>query len=295
MSDYSFQLDSIVWSYTSVNTFFTCPCAFKKLYLDGFPSVQNAFSEWGSLMHRILEKYYKKELDRSELVNEYVSNYSDYLKHRFPYNQYTDLDEDYRRVGEEYLEYFTDLFSEYELISVEDRFRTTIEGIKFVGIIDLLLKDENGYVICDHKSKRSFRSKKEQAEYSRQLYLYAYHVHEKFGEFPKKLIFNMIRSEKGPVVIDFDKEKYDETINWLVDSVHKIYEEIDFPTCHEIAENEIEMFKQKALNFEMEPEESAKEIKKLESKIKGFWFFCNNLCSASQQCMHSRRYLPQEY
>ena len=48
--------------------------------------------------------------------------------------------------------------------------------------------------MLDHKSKGKFKSKKEQAEYARQLYVYAKYVKEKYGKFPKVLIFNMFNA-----------------------------------------------------------------------------------------------------
>ena len=82
-------------------------------------------------------------------------------------------------------------------------------------------------VILDHKSKSKFKNKKELNEYAKQLYLYAYAVKQEYGELPKKLYFNMFRTNEL-VEIDFDINDYQSAYNWLVSSVKEIENTFDF-------------------------------------------------------------------
>ena len=82
-------------------------------------------------------------------------------------------------------------------------------------------------IILDHKSKSKFKNKKELNEYAKQLYLYAYAVKQEYGELPKKLYFNMFRTNEL-VEIDFDINDYQNAYNWLVSSVNEIENTFDF-------------------------------------------------------------------
>ena len=82
-------------------------------------------------------------------------------------------------------------------------------------------------------SKSSFKSKKEQAEYARQLYLYALHVKKKYGKYPELLQFSMFR--KNVVIeIPFDEKSLNEAVRWAKETVKEIRECWDFaPNCDE--------------------------------------------------------------
>ena len=73
--------------------------------------------------------------------------------------------------------------------------------------------------ICSSKSK--FKNRAELAEYSKQLYIYALAIKNKYGKFPKKLMFNMFRKGNW-ITVDFDMEKYEETLKWVDDIVNEI-------------------------------------------------------------------------
>lgn len=256
MEDYSFILDGMRWSYSSLNTYETCPASFRMIYLDGYKGGQNAFAEWGSLMHKILERYYTHQIDLFDLIDEYESDYNKYVQHDFPPNRFVKLDEIYKRDGREYLSNFNDPFAEYQVIGVEKRFTTKIDTHDFVGVIDLLLqdKDDERFVICDHKSHK-FKNNKEIEKYLRQLYLYSQYVKETYEQLPKRLIFNTLRNPE-PVIVDFDESKYIEAVDWARTTIEKIYKDDKFE-CHSDD------------------------------------FFCSNLCSVNIFCEQSDKYIGE--
>lgn len=60
-------LKNKIWSFSSINTYDTCPHCFKLIYLNNVRKVDNAFAEFGKFVHYLLEKYYKGEIEFFEL------------------------------------------------------------------------------------------------------------------------------------------------------------------------------------------------------------------------------------
>lgn len=248
-SDNAFILDGMRWSFSSVNAYNTCPKMFKLIYIDSVSKVGNAFAEWGTFMHALLEQYFKHEIEFFELSQKYIEGYADNVKCAFPPNKWVDLGEKYYDRGKEFCDNFDGDFEDYEVVAVEEKVKIQIEGRPFVGVIDLLLKGTDGYVIVDHKSKSKFKSKEERDEYLRQLYLYAIYVKEKFGEYPRQLIFNMVRAG-GKEIVNFDEAELVKAKEWFVSTIDAIYADTKFVPYKDD-------------------------------------FFCNNLCSVRHSCPNS--------
>lgn len=228
---------------------------------------QNAFAEWGSFMHSIFERFYKGQLDFYDICDEYENNYKNKVRLAFPYNKWTDLGKKYYEAGLEALEYFNDLPDNIEILDIECKINTMINGITFVGFADLILRkqDTNEIIIVDHKSKAKFASKSEQRKYARQLYLYAVYVKEKYGAYPSILAFNMFRV--GDVVtIPFSESDLEEAKQWFSNTVSNIYMDSEFL-------DKIEIVYRK----------SEKDIEDFSKQD----FFCNELCGVRAYCNRS--------
>lgn len=135
----------------------------------------------------------------------------------------------YYEAGLKYFESFDGFGDNYEIMSAEEKFELDISGYTFVGIADLVLKDKNtgGLVVIDHKSKSANSMKKELDTYRKQLYIYAAHVYQKYGVYPEKLMFNMFK-EGNFIEEVFDKDMYDQTMQWVVDTIENILFETDW-------------------------------------------------------------------
>ena len=126
-----------------------------------------------------------------------------------------------------------DWLKDYEIIGVEEEVVTEINGYKFTGFIDLLVKhkERNEYTIIDHKSSayplkkdgKTVLKKSEEdfIKYKRQMYLYCKYVFEKYGEYPKWIMWNHFKEQKF-VKIPFLKSEYKETIKWFSDTIKSI-------------------------------------------------------------------------
>ena len=79
-SDYSFITENIVYSFSNVNSFNTCKYGWMLNYIEGDDKEFNCFAEFGVLVHSVLEKYFKYELELSDLQTYYADNYNIYVK-----------------------------------------------------------------------------------------------------------------------------------------------------------------------------------------------------------------------
>lgn len=279
-----FILNGMRWSFSSVNSYNTCPQAFKLGYLDALPRVGNAFSDWGTWMHSIMERYFKGELEFFELSQVYVNGYEDNITCEFPPNKFCDLGERYYEAGKAYLDAFNGMFEDYTVLGVEQKVRLSIDGRPFVGVIDLLVQAPDGIWVCDHKSKSRFKSRRECAEYARQLYLYAIYVHEKYGEWPTKLVFHMVRSGGELVEIPFNQNDCDDAKRWFLETIDRIYEDDEFVSTPNRIRRELSELKSSRLGKKIGFEEYRKQKKKLETELKGTSFFCHCLCGSRDVC-----------
>ena len=219
----------MTWSFSRLNSFSgSCKyCWFENYANKRKDSTNNAFARYGLMMHEILEK-----LDSGEMMLwDALPTYEDEFVNvgRFPPNKYVNLEERYYEQGIHYLSNY-EIDDRYEVVSVEENVKVNIKGYKFTGYIDKLLRDKSDgkLVVLDHKSKSEFKSKKEQKEYARQLYLYAYAVNEVYGEYPKLLFFNMFRFGRE-VAIDFNMKDMEEAIEWMVNTIDEIKQCEEFP------------------------------------------------------------------
>lgn len=169
-----------------------------------------------------MERYAKGELELWNLVKTYIKEFNEAVPEPFPSNKFCpNMRELYYEQGLQFLKNFSG-YSNAKILGVEEQFSMQIDDFVFTGIIDLIFEDEEGnIVIQDYKSKSSFKSKKEQAEYAMQLYLYATYVIEKFHKSPEKLRFVMFR--KNQVVdIPFNQSDYKKSIDWVKSTVKSI-------------------------------------------------------------------------
>ena len=233
----NFFIDDFCWSYSRLQAFKTCKHMFyleyiksqRKKKIDGF------FGLFGTYCHVILEKYAKEELLIFELYDYYKRNYKRNIKMKAPPNKWVNLDEKYFNAGAEYFKHFSG-FDDYKILGIEENHYFNIENFKFRAIIDLLLQDENeNIIILDHKTKGKL-TKKQKEELLLQLYIYSIPIIEKYGKYPKKLIFNMIRMNDA-IIEEFDPEKIELAKNWALNMIGEIRREdewegnLDFFFC----------------------------------------------------------------
>jgi hypothetical protein len=226
---YKEKVDKMVWSFSRLNSFSGgCEYCWYQNYINRRrDSEDNAFATYGSIMHEILEQSIKGELMPWELIETFENRFIEEVGN-FPDNKWVDLRESYYNQGIEYLQNF-DFFNNYEILEVEPKVETEISGYKFIGYIDLLVKNKNNdsIILIDHKSKAGFKTKEELRDYARQLYLYAKWVKEKYGKFPQVMQFNLFRKQDKQMII-FREKDYIEAQKWMLDTIEQIKNATEF-------------------------------------------------------------------
>ena len=191
---------------------------------------ENAFSQYGTLVHSLLERYEKKELMSYELLSQYEREYPGAVTYDFPDNNYVDLAESYYNDGAVFFADF-DGFGDLEVVGAEDEFEFEIEDFILCGYIDLILRDREGKLIVRDWKSMSALKKKDERQKRRQLYTYCARVKEKFGRFPDKIEFGLFRKQKLSG-FKFDKRDFDETMDWVKHTVHEIRKCTDWSTSY---------------------------------------------------------------
>ena len=210
------------YSYSTLKQFETCPYAFYLDKMEKMPSVDNAFAQHGTLCHALIEEWAGGLLRIEDLPSEYEMRYPSEVTRQFPkflaHGQYKS------QTYDKGLAYFThfDGFAGYEIVAAEKPFEVDLEGRKFVGIIDLILKDSEGRaIICDHKSKSLASFKKNEHDMYRQQYLYSIAYHDWYGEYPEFLMFNLFQAGETTQK-PFDENDFNEAKTWAVSVMNRI-------------------------------------------------------------------------
>lgn len=229
-----FVMDTMTWSFSRLNSYYNCAYEWYLHYLECSKVENGFFGEYGSLIHKILEKYIKGELSLFDLNQYYEENFNEQIPHDAPPNKYVDIRQSYYDKGIEYLNNIDLDLDRYEILGVEKEIHFKIEDKDFVGYIDLLVRDkETGeIIIIDHKSasikilKNGSISKSDQKhflEFKRQLYLYSIPIIKEYGSV-SKLKWNMFKDQKW-IEIPWKQEEYDEAIQWAKDTLKLIENE----------------------------------------------------------------------
>lgn len=228
IKEYLKKVDGMTWSFSRLNSFANnCKYCWFQTYVESRKneSEDNFYSDFGKMVHEIHEDYYKDKLSFIELPDEFKRRCS-YIENQ-PNNPSTAM-----KYYEGTLEYFNNFLDydfvgdEYEIISIEEKVTLDIEGNKFIGFMDLVLrhKEQGYYVVFDHKSKDGFKNTEETQLYARQLYLYSQYVYEKYGEYPKMMVFNHFRTQTY-TKIKFRESGMTEAKNWVLKVIKDIKEE----------------------------------------------------------------------
>ena len=229
-----FVMDTMTWSFSRLNSYYNCAYEWYLHYLECSKAENGFFGEYGSLIHKILEKYIKSELSLFDLNQYYEENFNKQIPHDAPPNKYVDIRQSYYDKGIEYLNNIDLDLDRHEILGVEKEIHFKIEDKDFVGYIDLLVRDKETeeIIIIDHKSasikilKNGSISKSDQKhflEFKRQLYLYSIPIVKEYGSV-SKLKWNMFKDQKW-IEIPWKQEEYDEAIQWAKDTLKLIENE----------------------------------------------------------------------
>lgn len=268
-NELEFLLDTMIWSFSRLQSFYNCKYEWKMHYIECNKSENGFFGEYGSLMHKILELYENGELSLFDLNEYYEGHFNECVPHDAPPNKYVDIRQQYFDKGLDYLNNIDLDLNNYEILGVEKKVEFEIDGKHFVGFIDLLVRDNTTkeVIIIDHKSasikilKSGKISKSDQQhflDFQRQLYLYSIPVLKEYGSI-SKLKWNMFKDKKW-IEIPWKQNGYEEAIQWAKDTIKLIenekewYPNQDYYYCNYLCgqRNHACEFKQKPVKKEQE-------------------------------------------
>lgn len=216
------------WSFSKLSAFVLCPMSFKLQYIDGLPQEDNAYAQYGTFCHGLLEKWAAGELLPFELANAFADGFDQNIPCLFPPHP-RGLGQKYFDAGIRYFESFDGFGDQYEIVAIEERFEIRIREYAFTGIADLVLRErESGALaVFDHKTASLATMRKGLLGKKRQLYIYAAYVREKYGAYPSLLRFNMLR--KAAFIDEpFDATRMVETEDWIERTIKAILTETDW-------------------------------------------------------------------
>lgn len=211
------------YSFSKLSTFKQCKYQYYLNYIEKRKGEDNAFSQYGTFVHSILEQHAKGELAAYELLDAYTEGYDKAVTNPFPPNRYVDLAESYYHDGYEFLKNFDGL-DDLDILGVETRFKEPLDDFYYTGVIDLsYLDSDGGIVVQDWKSKSKFTNKAEQDKYARQPLSYGLHILRKHKKLPKTARFYMFRKQEI-VDIPFTTDGYESALDWIRSTVKEIRE-----------------------------------------------------------------------
>lgn len=236
-----------VYSFSQLQSFAECPYAFYLQKIERNPDmVQNAFASQGTLIHDLLDQWAKGEFTKDQLPDEYARRYPLEVVEAWPRMLAAKgYAEKAFQLGYDYFKNF-DEFNGFRVISAEERFKIEVEGRPFVGIMDMLVEDEQTgeLVLVDHKSKSFAAFKKAEDEMYRQQYLYAKYVQEKYGKYPDRLMFNLFKEGGAKMERRFAEADYLSTLIWAGEQMTKMeaYDFVDWLTTKEVEPGKPDFF-----------------------------------------------------
>lgn len=248
-------LENMKFSYSSVSSFNTCAYGFYLTYIQYEQRSGNFYSDFGSFLHLILQKYFEGELEIMELASYYEEHYEENVKSDAPPYP-AGIADRYYADGLRFFEEFDFNKDNYEVVFVEDIIETTHNDIKLVVKPDLVLKDKKTgeYLLLDYKTSNPFSKdgrpdKKKMADYRKQMYLYAYFINHNRDYKISKIRLWFVRVNKFDE-FDYVEEDAGDVVNWFFNGILNIKFEEEFPPCDTVKNK----------------------------------FFCQMLCSVSSSC-----------
>jgi len=249
--------DMTVYSYSRINTYFTCPAQFQYRYILKLPSpvAEGVELFLGSRFHETMEYLYHQIPQRVPTVNELM----DYFKKHWA-SQYQEAVEkqkqkgfesplrivnesqtveDYFQKGQLYLENYYHQYHPFDQDKTEAIEMKVVFDLdpqkqyRMQGYIDRLGRDDEGVLwIHDYKtSSRKMREEDVKSEDQLALYQIGLAQHPRYGAKEKiKHIWHFVAFEKDQVV----GERNDREIEWLkqkyITKIKTIEKAKDFPT-----------------------------------------------------------------
>jgi RecB family exonuclease len=174
-------------SYSSINTYETCPAKWRFQYEERLPTSRSPALAFGDSLHRALYRFHDRPVPVAPSLEELWS----FLEEEWVSEGYRDPSEErpYRDHARQVLaDYHRENAPSFRIpAALEYRFRIEVEGVTLSGIIDRLDRlPGGGYEVIDYKTNRRLPPRKV-VERDLQLSVYALAAREVWGIEPERL------------------------------------------------------------------------------------------------------------
>ena len=233
---YESLLNEVEFSFSTLHQYEQCPYAFYLKKIDGTEINEgNFYSDAGGYMHEVLEIIFSGKLPVDDAIPYYIENYSNSVVYE---TKQSTMEKKYNQAVDFLAAFDMTQLDNYEILGVEKEVHFELDGYKFIGFIDLLLRNKQTekIIIVDHKSSDHFLKKdgsplkNQQANfeaYSKQMYLYSKAVFDEYGEYPDRIVWNHFFDQQV-TNIPFKYEDYCATQQWALNIIRRIYTDENF-------------------------------------------------------------------
>ena len=201
-------------------------------YIEHLDEEVGFYASYGSFMHKIIEMYYKGELNIEDMKIKFLFDFENNVVGSKPSETIVSK---YIKQGLEYLSSFKPF--PFNNVGIEEKIDFRIENNRFVCYIDFIGERNGDLYIIDHKSRdlkpRSLKNNKSNLELDDvlvQLYIYSQAVKEKYGRYPKGLCINCFRTNTF-IEEPFRMDKFEEALEWAKNGIRQI-KQADESTFH---------------------------------------------------------------
>jgi putative RecB family exonuclease len=180
-------MDPMRLSYSSINTYETCPQKFKFQYEDRLPTSPSPALAFGDSLHQALHRFHSRPVPVAPSLEEL----QEMLESVWVRDGFTDASEErmYLDHGRQVLaQYHRENAVTYRIpAALEFRFTIEVEGVRLAGVIDRMDRiPGGGYEIIDYKTNRRLPPQ-DRIDRDLQLSIYALAAKEVWGIEPERL------------------------------------------------------------------------------------------------------------
>ena len=188
-----------VWSWSRMNTYMTSKFEYLLKYIlkSKEDRCDSCYTTLGTVCHDTLDRFYEGEIEYEDMIDDYNDGFTTAITiAELKFNRSDE--EKNKSIGEKYNENLVHFFKNHTVykhkLLVEKPIVVNIDGNVFVGYIDALYKDDDGYYhIIDFKSSSIYTGKTLE-ENSGQLTIYAIGLHQMGIPYDKiKAQFNFLK------------------------------------------------------------------------------------------------------
>lgn len=207
--------ESINLSFSAFNCYRTCPLKYDLEYNYHFKTTKNEASQFGDIIHKILELVHRSVIHGKEIIEDSIFNSYESLLKKNQFIDYGKWDSTGKNWIKSYLD--NDLTKiQDNIIGVEESFEVFIKQHRIIGTVDILLKDQSdAYQIIDIKTGEISES------HIDQLLFYSLALELERGiEVNEGWLYYLKQNEKVQCDLDNNKKlKFKDQLNSVLESI----------------------------------------------------------------------------